>query len=334
MIRKDSFMTLKKRMILWLFSLSCYFIASTAYAQRFITIGTGPINGVYYPAGGAICKLVNQGRQQHNLRCLVESTTGSIYNINKLKDKEFEFSVVQSDWQFHGYNGTSQFKDQGPYSKMRAIFSLHDEPFNIIVRKDLGINDLDDLKGKRINIGESGSGDRATMEIVMNSLGWTHSDFKLISIPAAERSEALCNNEIDAYIYLVGHPNGAIKEAAVYCDAKLIPTTGANIEKIIADHPFYTKSITPHGFYKGIKEDTESFGVSATLISSTDVSEEIVYALTKSIFSNFDTFKRLHPAFANLTKAGMLQNGLSVPFHPGAIRYYQEAGFLPPNEQY
>ncbi len=327
-------MTLRKRVMLRLLTLAWCSVITTSYAQSFITIGTGPINGVYYPTGGAICKLVNQERQQHNLRCLVESTTGSIYNINKLKDQEFDFGIVQSDWQFHGYNGTNQFSSQGPYNKMRAILSLHDEPFNIIVRKDAGINNLEDLKGKRINIGESGSGDRATMEIVMDNLGWDHNDFQHISIPPAERSEALCNNKIDAYIFLVGHPNGAIKEAAVYCNAKMISANGKNIDKIISTHPFYAKSITPNGIYKGINKDIESFGVSATLISSTDVSDETVYALTKSIFENFDTFKRLHPAFANLNKTDMLKNGLSIPFHSGAVRYYQEAGYLQVNEQY
>lgn len=323
-----------RRGMLGLLALGCYFYTTLTHAQSFITIGTGPINGVYYPAGGAICKLVNQSRSQHNLRCLVESTTGSIYNIQQLRAQAFEFGIVQSDWQFHGYNGTDKFQAEGPYNKMRAIFSLHDEPFNIVVRKGAGINHLDDLKGKRISIGENGSGDRATMEMVMAHLGWDHTNFTLIPIAAAERSEALCNNKIDAYIYLVGHPNGAIKEAAVYCHAKLLPARGKHINDLIATYPFYSKSLTPSGFYKNIHDDIESFGVSATLISSTDVAEETVYALTKSIFDDFDNFKRLHPAFAMLEPSDMLTTGLSIPFHPGAVRYYQEVGMLPIHDLY
>lgn len=303
--------------------------AGMANAQNFITIGTGSVTGVYYPTGGAICKLVNKGRKQHNIRCSVESTGGSIYNVNTMRAGELDFGIVQSDWQYHGYNGTSKFKNQGPYKKLRAVFSLHTEPFNIIARTDAGINNVEDLKGKRVNIGNPGSGDRATMGVVMDALGWTKADFKLASeLKGSERSQALCDNKIDAFIYMVGHPNGSIKEATTSCDAKLVSATGPAIDKIVADNPYYAKSTVPGGMYKGTDKDVNSFGVAATLISSTDVSDDVVYALVKSVFENFKTFKRLHPAFANLKPEDMVKDGLSIPLHPGAIRYYKEVGYL------
>ncbi|OAN18988.1 C4-dicarboxylate ABC transporter substrate-binding protein [Photobacterium jeanii] len=301
-----------------------------ANAQEFITIGTGSVTGVYYPTGGAICKLVNKDRKEHKVRCSVESTGGSIYNVNTMRAGELDFGIVQSDWQYHGYNGTSKFADQGPYKKLRAVFSLHTEPFNIIARADSGINGVEDLKGKRVNIGNPGSGDRATMGVVMDALGWTNKDFKLAAeLKGSERSQALCDNKIDAFIYMVGHPNGSIKEATTSCDAKLVSAQGAAIDKIVADNPYYAKSTVPGGMYKGTDNDVNSFGVAATLVSSTDVSDDVVYAVVKSVFENFDTFKRLHPAFANLKPEQMVKDGLSIPLHPGAVRYYKEKGYLP-----
>jgi uncharacterized protein len=301
----------------------------TLSAQEFITIGTGSVTGVYYPTGGAICKLVNKGRKDHNIRCSVESTGGSIYNVNTIRAGELDFGIVQSDWQYHGYNGTSEFAEQGPNKKLRAVFSLHTEPFNIIARADSGIENVADLKGKRVNIGNPGSGDRATMAVVMDAFGWTNDSFKLASeLKGSERSQALCDNKIDAFIYMVGHPNGSIKEATTSCDAKLVSATGPEIEKIVANNPYYAYSTIPAGMYRGTDKDVTSFGVAATLVSSTDVSDEVAYNLVKAVFEDFDTFKRLHPAFANLKKEDMVKAGISIPLHPGAEKYYKEIGLL------
>ena len=248
----------------------------TASAQEFITIGTGSVTGVYYPTGGAICKLVNKDRKEHNVRCSVESTGGSIYNVNTIRAGELDFGIVQSDWQYHGYNGTSKFEAQGPYKKLRAMFSLHTEPFNIIARTDSGINNVADLEGKRVNIGNPGSGDRATMSVVMAAMGWTNDSFKLASeLKGSERSQALCDNKIDAFIYMVGHPNGSIKEATTSCDAKLVSATGPKIDKIVADNPYYANTTVPAGMYRGTEGDVNSFGVAATMVTTSDVSDEV-----------------------------------------------------------
>lgn len=304
-------------------------LTNSVSAQEFITIGTGSVTGVYYPAGGAICKLVNQERKDHNIRCSVESTDGSIYNVNSIRSGELDFGIVQSDWQYHAYNGSSEFKDHGPYKKLRAIFSLHSEPFNIIARADSGIKNVKDLAGKRVNIGNPGSGDRATMQVVMDAFGWTTQSFKLTSeLKGSERSQALCDNKIDAFIYMIGHPNGAIKEATTACDAKLVPATGSEIDKIVKTHPYYAYTSVPAGMYRGTDQDVKSFGVAATLVTSSDISDDVAYNVAKAVFENFDSFKRLHPAFANLKKEDMIKDGISIPLHPGAIRYYKEAGLL------
>jgi TRAP transporter TAXI family solute receptor len=302
---------------------------ATAQDQTFISIGTGGVTGVYYPTGGAICRLVNRGRSEHGIRCGVESTGGSVFNINAIRSGELEFGVAQSDWQYHAYNGTSQFEEQGPMEKLRSVFSLHPEPFTLVARAGAGIESFDDLQGKRVNVGNPGSGQRGTMEILMEAKGWSMSDFAVASeLQAAEQSQALCDNNIDAMIYTVGHPSGSIQEATTACDSVLVDVTGAEVEQLVEENPFYRVATIPGGMYRGTDEDVTTFGVGATFVSSTDVSEDVVYEVVKAVFENIDQFRGLHPAFANLDPAEMAQAGLSAPLHPGAERYFREAGLM------
>lgn len=305
-------------------------LATTANAaDDFVTIGTGGVTGVYYPTGGAICRLVNKGRKDHGIRCSVESTGGSVYNINTIRAGELDLGIAQSDWQYHAYNGSSKFEDKGPFKDLRAVFSVHPEPFTVVARADAGIKTFEDLKGKRVNIGNPGSGQRGTMEVLMGELGWTMKDFKLASeLKASEQSKALCDNKIDAMIYTVGHPSGAIKEATTSCDSVIVEVSGPAVAKLIADNSFYRVATIPGGMYRGNAEDVQTFGVGATFVSSTDVKEKVVYEIVKAVFENFDTFKRLHPAFNNLKKEEMAKDGLSAPLHAGAAKYYKEAGLV------
>nr|WP_104400775.1 TAXI family TRAP transporter solute-binding subunit [Vibrio penaeicida] len=305
-------------------------LATTANAaDDFVTIGTGGVTGVYYPTGGAICRLVNKGRKDHGIRCSVESTGGSVYNINTIRAGELDLGIAQSDWQYHAYNGSSKFEDKGPFKDLRAVFSVHPEPFTVVARADAGIKTFEDLKGKRVNIGNPGSGQRGTMEVLMGELGWTMKDFKLASeLKASEQSKALCDNKIDAMIYTVGHPSGAIKEATTSCDSVIVEVSGPTVAKLIADNSFYRVATIPGGMYRGNAEDVQTFGVGATFVSSTDVKEKVVYEIVKAVFENFDTFKRLHPAFNNLKKEEMAKDGLSAPLHAGAAKYYKEAGLV------
>jgi len=297
--------------------------------QSFITIGTGGVTGVYYPTGGAICRLVNKGRKTHGIRCSVESTGGSVYNINTIRAGELDMGVAQSDWQFHAYNGSSKFKDAGAFKDLRAVFSVHPEPFTVVARADSGVKKFQDLKGKRVNIGNPGSGQRGTMEVLMGALGWTNADFKLASeLKAAEQSRALCDNKIDAMVYTVGHPAGSIKEATTSCDSVLVEVSGPEVDKLVGDNDYYRKATIPGGMYRGSDKDVMTFGVGATFVTSTKVPDDVVYQVVKAVFENFDSFKKLHPAFGVLKKEEMIKDGLSAPLHPGAARYYKEAGLM------
>ncbi|MFD1160322.1 TAXI family TRAP transporter solute-binding subunit [Roseovarius aestuarii] len=304
-------------------------MAPAAFAEEFITIGTGGVTGVYYPTGGAICRLVNKGRKEHGIRCSVESTGGSVYNIKTIRQGELEFGVAQSDWQYHAYNGTSKFEDDGAFEGLRAVFSVHPEPFTVVARADAGISSFEDLKGKRVNIGNPGSGQRGTMDVVLEAMGWSVGDFALASeLKAAEQSAALCDNQIDAMIYTVGHPSGSIQEASTACDSVLVNVTGDAINKLIDDNSFYRTATIPGGMYRGSDNETNTFGVGATFVTSDAVSEEAVYAVVSSVFDNFEDFKKLHPAFANLKPEEMATAGLSAPLHPGAAKYYKEKGWI------
>ncbi|WP_119166782.1 TAXI family TRAP transporter solute-binding subunit [Algihabitans albus] len=302
---------------------------AAAQEQQFISIGTGGVTGVYYPTGGAICRLVNRNRKDHGIRCSVESTGGSVYNINTIRAGELEFGVAQSDWQFHAYNGTTRFEDQGPFEELRAVFSVHPEPFTVVARADSGIETFEDLQGKRVNIGNPGSGQRGTMEVVMEAYGWEVGDFALASeLKAAEQSQALCDNNIDAMIYTVGHPSGSIQEATTACESVLVEVAGPTIEGLVEENSYYRTATIPGGMYRGSDEDTTTFGVGATFVTRADVADEVVYELVKAVFENFEDFKALHPAFANLEKEEMISDGISAPLHPGAERYYKEAGLM------
>lgn len=301
-------------------------LAGTAsFAQeKFITIGTGGQTGVYFVVGQSICRLVNRGSADHGLKCTAPSTGGSIANINAIKAGDMDMGVAQSDWQYHAYNGTSEFEGNA-FKDERAVFSVHGEPFTVIARADAGIKTFADLKGKRVNIGNPGSGQYATMQVVMDALGWTMDDFALASeLKPAEQAAALGDNKVDAIIYTVGHPNGSIQEAVSTVDAVLVPVEGPEIDALIADNPFYAKATVPGGMYDGSPNDTTTFGVKATFVTSATVDDDVVYQVVKAVFDNFDRFKRLHPAFENLTEEGMINDGLSAPLHDGALRYYKE----------
>ncbi len=303
--------------------------APIAHAEEFITIGTGGVTGVYYPTGGAICRLVNKGRKEHGIRCSVESTGGSVYNINTIREGELEFGVAQSDWQYHAYNGTSKFADAGKFEGLRAVFSVHPEPFTVVARADAGVKTFDDLKGKRVNIGNPGSGQRGTMEVLLEAKGWTTDDFALATeLKAAEQSAALCDNQIDAMVYTVGHPSGSIQEATTACDSVLVTVSGDAVTGLVDDNPFYRTATIPGGMYRGNDADTETFGVGATFVTSDKVSDDAVYAVVKSVMENIEDFRKLHPAFANLEPKDMASAGLSAPLHPGAAKYYKEAGLI------
>lgn len=299
-----------------------------AQEQQFISIGTGGVTGVYYPTGGAICRLVNKDRKEHGIRCSVESTGGSVYNVNTIKAGELEFGVAQSDVQYNSYKGEADFKDQGAYDDLRAVFSVHPEPVTILARGDAGISNITDLKGKKVNIGNPGSGSRATWEVMEGALGWSRSDLQLAAeLKSAETGAALCDGKIDAYSWLVGHPSALTQETMSTCDAVLVNVTGPEFDKLVEDNSYYRKATIPAGMYSN-EADVETFGVAATFVTSASVSEEAVYTVVKAVFDNIEDFRKLHPAFANLKEEEMISEALSAPLHPGAEKYYKERGWM------
>jgi len=296
--------------------------------QKFVTIGTGGVTGVYYAVGGAVCRLMNKSRAETGLRCSLESTGGSVFNANAIKTGELDFGLAQSDIQFGAAKGEGQFKDKAD-PDLRAVFSVHPEPFTVLARKDAGVTSFADFKGKRFNIGNPGSGTVASMEELLRQMGWTRADFSLAAeLKADEQGTALCDNKIDGFFYGVGHPSAAIQDPTIACGAKLISLTGPAVDTLLKEHPYYARATIPGGMYANNPNPTETYGVLATVVTSAKVADTTVYALVKAVFDNFDEFKKLHPAFALLDPKAMIKSGLSAPLHPGAIKFYKEKGWM------
>lgn len=303
-------------------------LPGTALPSEGIVIGTGSTAGVYYHAGRAICRTVT--RAQTGLSCAALSTPGSLFNLSNVHGGALELGIAQSDWQYHAVKGTGplEFAD-GRYDDLRAVFSLHGEPFTLVARRDSGIVTLDGLPGRRVNIGNPGSGQRATMEVVMAAKGWKKRDFLLaLELPADQQSLALCHDRVDAMVYTVGHPNASVSKAAGLCDAVMIDVSGPDIDELIARNPYYVHAQIPGGIYSGNPDPVRTFGVKATLVTSARVSADLIYLIVKAVFENLDRLRRMHPAFSGLEPERMIKDGLSAPLHEGALRYYREQGLL------
>lgn len=301
---------------------------------KFVTIGTGGPTGVYFVAGNAICRMIHkeaaegrkQGRQ-HGYRCAAPSSNGSTYNLAQISQGEFEFGVSQSDWQYYAVNGTSEKVVNDP--GFRSVFSVHPEPFQLIVSADSGVKSWEDLKGKRLNIGNPGSGQRGTTELLMERYGTGRDYFGLVTeMTSSEHSNALCDGNIDAFTYVVGVPNSGVAVATEGCGAQIV-SLNTDVEKqLIEERPFYAATNIPAGVYSSQKEDVTTFGGYATIVSHENVDADLVYEVVRAVFENLDDFRALHPAFANLDPKSMIHNGNSAPLHEGAARYYREKGWI------
>ncbi len=298
-----------------------------AFSAEFITIGTGGVTGTYYPTGGAICRQVNKMKKETKIRCSVESTGGSVYNINTIKNGELDFGIAQSDTVYQASNGTGKFEGK-KVAKLKSVLAIYPELLALVTRKDSNINSIMDVKGKRINLGNPGSGNEATAMTLFAANDIKKSDLKFAgALKAAEMPDALRDNKIDGYFYMIGHPNANIKDATNSVDTKIVPLDGKAIDGLIKKYPYFAKAQIAEGLYKGVDAPINTFGVKAVLVTSDDVSDKAVYTVVKAILENFDSFKKLHPAYNHITKESLL-DGLSAPLHEGAKKYFKEAGLL------
>ena len=305
------------------------FLSCSKGTATFVTVGTGGITGVYYPTGNAIAKFVNEKRNIYNIQCTVESTAGSVYNVNAVMSGDLDFGIVQSDRQYQASKGLAEWSDKGPQKDLRAVFSIHPESVTLLAAEKANVYTIKDLNGKRVNIGNPGSGQRQNALDALAAAGLDYeADLYAENVKAAEAPGLLQDERIDAFFYTVGHPSGAIKEATAGA-TKVRFVEILDVDPLLSQYPYYAKSIIPIKHYPGALNETDihTFGVKATFVTSALVSDDIVYAFTKEVFENLDAFKTLHPAYDVLTKENMLE-GLSAPIHPGALKYYKEVGLI------
>lgn len=305
-------------------------INSSENQDRFVTIGTAGVTGVYYPTGGGICRLVNRHRARYDIQCSVESTSGSIYNLNALLNGELDLGIAQTDLQYHAYHQTKEIESVANNPDVRSVLDLYVEPLTIVVREDSGIYNLRGIRHKRVNIGAPGSGQRATLETLVKEMKWKmDKDFSFVSeLNPVEQSMALCDDKVDAIVFSAGHPNGSIQEAIASCPTRIIPLEDPVIDNLVRKYPYYLKSEIPGGLYQGVDKSLPTFGTRVSLVSSSKVSSDVVYMVTKSVLDTFEGFKKIHPSFDSLTKEQTVGNPEIVPVHEGAIRYFIETGLM------
>ena len=314
-------------LVLWLMPLSG--ICAGKAEPIFLTIATGGPQGNYYASGRTICNLINRNKDNHGIRCSVALSDGSLDNLKSIRAGEYELGIVQSDWQYHAFQGTSRFTEREAYTGLRSLFALYPETFAVVVRNAAGIERFEDLRGKRVDFGSPDSGTRATAEMVIELLGFKQKDFQDASeLKALERLDPLCHNKLDAVVMVVGHPNQVFEQATRDCDSKIIGLSSEIIAELLAEHPYLQLAQIPGGMYHGMPQALPTFAVAATLVSRDDLPDAVVFAVVEAVFENLDELKTLHPFFSNLNKLHMISEALTAPLHPGALRYYQETGLI------
>ncbi len=302
----------------------------TAFNEPMLSIKTGNITGVYYAAGSAVSKMHNRKLKEYKLRLISEASEGSVSNIDDVANGLAAFGIAQSNALYFAQKGENYWQGK-PEVRLRSVLGLYSEAFTVIAGVDAGIQTLADLKGKTVNIGELGSTDNEHAARIFKELGLDPKhDLTTLEKPTYEASELLQEGEIDAYFYTVGHPNLSVKEAAGgERQIKIISLGQELIEKRLKGRPYLISTDIPIDFYPKIlnKQSIPTIGVKAILFTHADTDEDVVYHMVKEVFENFELFRLQHPTFAYLTPE-KLTTGLIVPLHPGAERYFKEAGLL------
>jgi len=294
-----------------------------------LVLGTGSVKGVYFPIGGVICRLLNRHKSLHRLRCLLESTGGSIYNLRELRKGNFDLVVSQSDWQYHAYNGTSTFSDDGANEQLRAVFALEADPIALIVNAASDIASFDDLQDRTVSFGYARSLQHRIMNDFLEAKGWSDDNFKEVRrMSDTKQIGALCDQNVEAILLLMSSLNDYLRNVDEACQLRMIPITGPEVEKIIQEKPYYRTGVIPREMYLDSVDDVQSFGLGATFVALESTSPKAIYHVVKEIVENFKDFQSLHPSLGTLQKKELPYAGISVPLHPGAIRYYKEARLL------
>ena len=302
---------------------------SVVLAPAPVTIATAAPGAIYHPVGNAICRLYNLTENAKSGACVAVSSDGSVANIRLIRSGASTLGLVQSDVAYAAYRGEGPFAAAGPDTELRTLIALHSESFTVVARTDAGIRDFQDLRGKRVGIGMSGAGYSLTRDVVLGFYGWTISDFdRALELGPVEQNQVLCNDTVDAIIFMAGHPNGLTQEATTECKTRLVRISGPPIDRLLAAHPYYVASIIPGGMYAGNPNDVPTFGSRALLVGSVRQPDDLAYAIVKAVFENFDDFRRLHPALYVLKAADLVPSEVVMPIHPGALKYYREVGLI------
>ncbi|MEZ5651946.1 MAG: TAXI family TRAP transporter solute-binding subunit [Burkholderiaceae bacterium] len=314
----------------WLVSFAALIAAEPAPAQQppqsqhLVTIGSGEYGGVYFPAAGALCRLLNRETGRHGIRCVAEPSRGSLQNVADLLDDRTDFGIVQTDIQADAVLGRGRFAKKGPQHQLRALFALHAEPITVLARLDAGSGEIQGLRGDRVALGQPTSGTRATMSMLLDALSMTEADFSAVADFGPQvAGTALCENRIDAFAYVVGHPNHLVRGVSESCAIRIVAIRGPAIDALLARHPYMTQARIAGGLYVGVDESVPTIGVRASVLTTDRLDEQAAYEITRAVGENLQALGDLHPALAGL-RIDDLRAGMTAPLHPGAARYFAE----------
>jgi TRAP transporter TAXI family solute receptor len=292
-----------------------------------VSLGTGELNGVYYPVGQAMCEIIDRNTNKSGVRCSTEGTPGSVYNLEAIRSGDLEFGIIQSDVAYAAYNGEGAYTDK-PFDELRSVLSLYPELVTILVRADSGIRQIADLKGRRINVGRVGGGAFATWGAIEAALGWKDGQMAQVTdFPADAASRALCAGEIDANLWVIGHPSGTVRAQLSACATSFVAVIGPEIDALVSGAPYLTKGSIPGKVY-GLDADTPTIGTDALVMTSANENTKAVTAFAQAIIAQINDLRTKHPALASLTVEGMTGGTLSVPLHSAASQVYKDLGLL------
>ena len=297
---------------------------SKAASKKNFILATGGTSGTYYPFGGAIANIWNTKIEGMNVTA--QSTGASAENLRLISAGDAEFATVQNDVMDYAYNGTDMFAGKA-LPNLATLGTMYPEVVQIAASKSSGIKTIYDLKGKRVSVGDAGSGVEFNAKQILEGYGLTFDDIKKSNLSFKESGEGLQNGTLDACFITAGVPNAALQELAFTNGLILIPVNGAEADAICAKYGFYTKTTIPSGTYKGTDEDTEALSIKCTIAVNANLDEDTVYKMTKVLFENLEELGNAHAKGKEVTAAKAV-TGCSVPFHPGAKKYFEEIGLI------